>query len=104
VVCLIYGAGQADFIPGAQALAPAAWGLMALVGVVLFALNLIVQYGLAHTAANRAIVIMLLELVFAAAAAYCLAGEAMHAREWLGGAMIVAASLFSGKLTEHPPG
>lgn len=104
VVCLIYGAGQADFLPGAQALAPAVLGLMALVGVVLFALSLIVQYGLAHTAANQAIVIMLLELVFAAIAAYYLAGEAMHAREWAGGAMIVAASLFSGKLTEHPPG
>ena len=104
VVCVIYGAGQADFLPGAQALAPATLGLMALVGVVLFALSLIVQYGLAHTAANQAIVILLLELVFAAVAAYYLAGEAMQAREWVGGAMIVAASLFSGKLTEHPPG
>jgi drug/metabolite transporter (DMT)-like permease len=104
VVCVIYGAGQAGFLPGAQALAPATLGLMVLVGVVLFALSLIVQYGIAHTAANQAIVIMLLELVFAAIAAYYLAGEAMQAREWVGGAMIVAASLFSGKLTEHPPG
>jgi drug/metabolite transporter (DMT)-like permease len=104
VVCLIYGAGQADFLPDTRALAPANLALMALVGVVLFALSLVVQFGIAHTPANRAIVILLLELVFAAIAAYYLAGEAMDAQEWLGGAMIVAATLFSGKLTEHPPG
>jgi drug/metabolite transporter (DMT)-like permease len=102
-VCLIYGAGRADFLPGAPALVPATLALIALVGVVLFALSLIMQYGLAHTAANQAIVILLLELVYAAVAAYYLAGEAMQAREWVGGAMIVAAALFSGKLTEHPP-
>lgn len=104
VVCLIYGAGRADFLPGPALLAPASWGLMLLVGVVLFALSLVVQFGLAHISANRAIVIMLLELVAAAASAWFLAGEAMGPREWMGGAMIVAASLFSGKLTEHPPG
>ena len=103
VVCLIYGAGRPDFLPGAAALAPGALGLMVLVGVVLFALSLAMQFGLAHTPANQAIVIMLLELVVAAASAWFLAGEEMDLREWIGGAMIVAASLFSGKLTEHPP-
>ncbi len=34
----------------------------------------------------------------AAASSWFLAGEAMGPKEWLGGAMIVAASLFSGRL------
>jgi drug/metabolite transporter (DMT)-like permease len=68
------------------------------VGLVVFAINVVVQYGLTHTSANRAIVIFLFELVVAAFAAYFLAGETMELREWLGGAMIAGASLFSGKL------
>ncbi|MBA4143001.1 MAG: DMT family transporter [Nitrosospira sp.] len=68
------------------------------VGVVVFGLSMVVQYGLTHTPANRAIVIMLFELVIAALAAYFLAGEAMTPREWVGGAMIVSASLFSARM------
>jgi drug/metabolite transporter (DMT)-like permease len=36
--------------------------------------------------------------VVAALSSWLLAGEAMRPQEWVGGAMIVAASLFSGKL------
>jgi drug/metabolite transporter (DMT)-like permease len=57
-----------------------------------------VQYGVSHTPANRAIVIFLSELVVAALAAYWLAGEVMTLREWLGGAMIVSASLYSSRM------
>jgi len=46
--------------------------------------------------ANRAIVILLFELVVAAVAAYFLAGETMRAQDWMGGALIVAASIASG--------
>jgi drug/metabolite transporter (DMT)-like permease len=41
---------------------------------------------------------MLSEVGFAALAAWLLAGEAPGLREWAGGAMIVAASLFSAKM------
>lgn len=78
--------------------APQAWLLIALVGLVLLATNLFVQYGLTHTSANRAIVIFLFELVVAALASWLLAGEAMTLQEWLGGTLIVAASLLSGRL------
>ncbi|MCC6658013.1 MAG: DMT family transporter [Rhodocyclaceae bacterium] len=78
--------------------APQAWLLIALVGLVLLATNLFVQYGLTHTPANRAIVIFLFELVVAALASWLLAGEAMTLQEWLGGTLIVAASLLSGRL------
>lgn len=74
------------------------WTLIVLVAAVMFAVNVSVQHGLAQTAANRAIVIFLTELVFAAGAAYLLAQEAMSQRQWIGGAMIVAATLFSGRL------
>lgn len=74
------------------------WGLVLGVGVVLLAINPIVQYGLGCVPAGRAAVVFLFELVVAAFASWWLAGEAMGPREWLGGAMIVAASLLSAKL------
>ena len=57
--------------------------------------TLMVQYGLTHTLATRAVVIFLFELVVAAISAYLLAGEALGVREWVGGMMIVAASVFA---------
>lgn len=84
--------------PLPEAPAPAAAGLLALVGAVLLGVNLIVQYGLERVAANRAIVIMLSEVGFAALASWLLADEAPGPREWAGGAMIVAASLFSARM------
>jgi drug/metabolite transporter (DMT)-like permease len=60
-----------------------------------------VQYGLAHTPANQAVVILLSELVVAALSSRLLAGEVMSAQEWLGGAMIVTATLFSWRLNDH---
>jgi drug/metabolite transporter (DMT)-like permease len=72
--------------------------LLAVVGLIVFILSIIMQYGLTHVPANQAIVIMLFELVAAAIAAYFLADEVMTLREWAGGAMIVSASLFSAKI------
>ncbi|MGB0126529.1 MAG: DMT family transporter [Rhodocyclaceae bacterium] len=77
-----------------------AWMLVGLVGLVLLSINLAVQFGLTHTSANRASVIFLSELVVAALSSWLLAGEAMGPKEWTGGAMIVAASLFSGRLAD----
>lgn len=92
------------FEPGPVVLPPlAGWLLIGVVGLVLLATNLFVQYGLTHTPANQAIVIFLFELVVAALASWWLAGEAMTSKEWAGGAMIVAASLFSGKLDPGEP-
>ncbi len=77
------------------------WLWLLVIGVAIFCITLTVQYGLSRTPANQAIVIFLFELVVAAVSSYFLAGEAMTAQEWLGGAMIVAASLFSGKLEKQ---
>lgn len=77
------------------------WGMLAGVGILMFLVTVTVQYGLTHTPANQAIVIFLFELVVAALSSHFLANETMGLREWLGGALIVAASLFSGRLAER---
>lgn len=70
-------------------------------GVVVFVLSVVVQYGVTHVPANRAIIIMLFELVVAAVAAYFLTDEAMTLKSWLGGALIVSASLFSARMNRE---
>lgn len=101
---MLVGLGHSLLLPAPFALADisvGSWLLMLGVGLVVFALSLIVQYGLTHIPANRAIVIMLFELVVAAVAAYFLANEAMALKEWVGGAMIVSASLFSARMNRE---
>ncbi len=77
-----------------------AWLLIVGIVLALLLATFTVQYGLSRTPANRAIVILLSELVVAAIASRVLAGEEMNFREWIGGAMIVAATLFSGRLEQ----
>jgi drug/metabolite transporter (DMT)-like permease len=98
VLSLLGLAFQPDTLSALPALPLVGWGWLLLVSILIFVVTLTVQYGLARTPANQAIVIFLFELVVAAISSYFLAGEAMTLQEWLGGAMIVAASLFSGKL------
>ncbi len=88
--------------PGpALAAGPDALVLLGLLGLVILATNLAVQHGLMLVSANRAIVLLLSELVVAALSAYVLAQEAMHWNQWAGGAMIVAATLLSGRLASE---
>jgi drug/metabolite transporter (DMT)-like permease len=72
--------------------------LIAGIACALVAMGLALQYGLTRLPANRAIVILLFELVVAALAAYFLAGETLRLQDWIGGALIVAASLAGGWL------
>ena len=69
--------------------------LVAVIGLALLVMSLALQYGLSRLPANRAIVILLFELVVAAVAAHYLAGEALRAQDWIGGALIVAGTLAS---------
>lgn len=75
-----------------------AWPILGLLGIVLCAVSFAVQYALAYIPANRASVLFLFELVVAAVSSYFLAAEAMQLRDWLGAALIVSASLLSGRL------
>jgi drug/metabolite transporter (DMT)-like permease len=77
------------------------WLLVGGITLALLLATFTVQYGLTHVSANRAVVILLFELVVAALSSRWLAGEIMDAREWIGGAMIVAATLFSMRLPSH---
>ena len=67
------------------------------VGLALVVMSLTLQYGLSRMPANRAIVILLFELVVAAVAAHVLAGESLGTRDWIGGALIVAGTLVSAR-------
>ncbi|MDP2868776.1 EamA family transporter [Methyloversatilis sp.] len=80
------------------AIGPETWAVLIILGGVLVVVNLVVQYGITFVAANAAIALFLFELVAAALSSWWLAGEAMGLKEWVGGAMIIAASLFSGHL------
>ncbi len=94
---VLFGQGAGAVLQGLHA---GDWAMLTATGAALVVATLTVQYGLAHTPAMRAIVILLTELVAAGMSSWWLAGEVMSGREWLGGAMIVAASLLSGKM-EH---
>ena len=67
----------------------------------MFAVTWLMQYGLAHVAANRAIVVLLFELVVSALSSWWLAGETLVGKEWVGAAMIMAASLFSEQMEQY---
>ncbi|MDO8988148.1 MAG: DMT family transporter [Sideroxyarcus sp.] len=82
----------------AAAISASSWLLLALMGIVLCATSFAVQFGVTHLPANRAVVLFQFELVIAAISSYFLAQEVMELRDWLGAALIVSASLLSGKL------
>lgn len=89
---------QGGMIEQVSAISVQSWLVLALMGIVLCAISFAVQYGIAYISANRAVVLFLFELVVAAGSSYYLAGEAMDWRAWIGAALIVSASLLSGKL------
>ena len=89
---------ELDFTATADA---GVWLLLLGVGVAIGSMTYAVQYGLARVPANQAIVIFLFELVVAAVAAYFLSNERMGVQEWLGAAMIITASLFSGHMEDE---
>ena len=89
-------------LPGASVGPERAWllaidhaALIGALGLALLVMSLALQYGLSRLPANRAIVILLFELVVAAIAAAWLAGETPRVQDWAGGALIVAATLAS---------
>ncbi len=71
-------------------------GLVILViALSLIAATLLTQYGITQMPATRASVLFLFELVVAAITSYFLAHETMEINEWIGGSLIVAASIFA---------
>ncbi len=93
-VLLLY---QGNVITQLLSITSDAWWLLWLIGLVVCVISFAVQYGLTNLPANQAIVLFLSELVFAAVSSNLLADEEMGLREFIGAALIVSASLLSGK-------
>lgn len=85
---------EQDF-PAPSTLSLNHWLLMTFIALLVIAATLLVQYGITLITAMRASVLFLFELVVAAVASYYLAHEVMTWNEWLGGALIVIAAIFS---------
>ena len=101
VIGLAAKPAELDFMAGAET---QIWLLLLGVGLLIGSMTYAVQYGLARVPANQAIVIFLFELVVAAIAAYFLSDERMGVQEWIGAAMIITASLFSGHMEDDKKG
>jgi drug/metabolite transporter (DMT)-like permease len=95
VVCLIAMPLMQVSLLSPSMLTSANWLVMVLIAVLLIAATLFVQYGVTLIKATRASVLFLFELVVAAIAAYFLTDETMNLYEWIGGALIVVASVFA---------
>jgi drug/metabolite transporter (DMT)-like permease len=95
VVCLIAMPLMQVSLSSPLMLTQANWLVMVLIAVLLIAATIFVQYGVTLIKATRASVLFLFELVVAAIAAYFLTDETMNIYEWIGGALIVVASVFA---------
>jgi drug/metabolite transporter (DMT)-like permease len=98
LVALVHLPASRMRLEGVFIIVESRWTLVAGIAIALVAMSLALQYGLARMPANRAIVILLFELVVATIAAYFLAGETLRLQDGIGGALIVAASLASGRM------
>ncbi len=78
---------------------PQGWAVIGALGVTLLCTSVLSQHGVSLLPASQVTALMLSELVFAAASAWLIAGEPVRGNEWLGGALIIVASLFSGRMS-----
>jgi len=97
LIGLLFKPAELDFMAAAET---HIWLLLIGVALTIGSMTYAVQYGLARVPANQAIVIFLFELVVASIAAYYLSAERMDLQEWIGAAMIITASLFSGHMED----
>lgn len=95
VIGLALQPAELDFVASATL---QTWSLIVLVAALIASMTYAVQFGIARVPANQAIVIFLFELVVGAVSAYLLTEERMDTREWVGAAMIIVASFFSGHM------
>jgi drug/metabolite transporter (DMT)-like permease len=62
-------------------------------------MTVMIQYGVTHMPVHRSAVILLFELVAGAASQQLLTDEIVTAREWLGGALIIAGAWLAARAT-----
>jgi drug/metabolite transporter (DMT)-like permease len=74
------------------------WTWTTVIGcVMVIVMTLSVQYGVTNMPIYRSAIILLFELVATALSAHWLSEEVISTKEWLGGAMIVAAGYLSAR-------
>jgi len=76
--------------------------LILIIGVLVVLMSLSAQYGLSNVPAVQANIILLFELVVAAIASFFLTDETIGPKEWVGGAIILIASLFTDEVKATP--
>jgi drug/metabolite transporter (DMT)-like permease len=62
-------------------------------------MTVLVQYGVTHMPVHRSAVLALIELVAGAVSQQLLTDEVVSAREWAGGALILAGAWLSARAT-----
>jgi drug/metabolite transporter (DMT)-like permease len=98
--CLLLAGGLtlAGVQPLPHDIAPAVWLQLALFGLVGMSIATAgTQWGVAHMEAGRSSVLIIMELVAAVASAALIDGMRLSALEWLGGCLVVAASLLEAR-------
>jgi len=101
VGCAVVAVAALPFsAPALPSLPPSVWALLVLFAFVwLLGGTLVTTYGVMHVQASRAAVLQVVELLVAVVSAVLIGGEAMTAKDWTGGAMIVAATLIEATNT-----
>lgn len=85
-------------VPAIPEIGYAIWAMLGLFAFVwLLGGTLLTTYGVTHVQASRAAILQVVELLVAVASAILIGGETMAAKDIVGGAMIVAATLLEAK-------
>lgn len=85
-------------LPSLLQVTPSAWAWLLLFAIVwLLGGTVLTTYGVTHVPASRAAVLQVVELLVAIVSAVLLGGETLGAKECLGGAMIVAATVLEAR-------
>ena len=91
---LVAGIGQLLLPAPLPAPGASTWLLLVLFAFVwLLGGTLLTTYGVTHMQTSRASVLQVVELLVAVASAMLVGGEMLASKEWIGGAMVVAATL-----------
>ena len=81
-------------VPDVPAVSGTTWLMLVLFAFIwLLGGTLLTTYGVMHVQASRAAVLQVVELLVAVVSAVLLGGEVLTAKDWIGGAMIIAATL-----------
>lgn len=97
-------AGLTLHVPELPVLSAGGWALLCLFAFVwLLGGTLLTTYGVTHVQASRAAVLQVAELLVAVVSAMWIGGESLSAGEYIGGAMILSATLIEALSTPAGP-